>query len=331
MKLAATVPIAWLISRVRSRKPSRSSPLCSSAAALRARSRSDSVEHPLVRRRPPARRWRGAPRPGSRSRARSPRRSHAACSAAPRRPARARPGAARAGPRAVAWRSSSSENPPRSSARSRSRRASRARSSSSPSSSPSASKSIATRHIVTVERGRTVPRPRSPRARAAARRSRGPGRAASWSPSAGGDDRALHQDVPLVGERLGVGGAGLGRPARAGTSGCCAGTRPVAWRMRCSRSSNSSSTLMNEQPSKSSTTNHSPKTSKIASMRSAGGGAAALRLRAQPLVGPALLALLQEGRARGRPWRGSAGTGSSWPRRTRPRSGPPRRRVCRDG
>ena len=56
----------------------------------------------------------------------------------------------------------------------------------------------------------------------------------------------------------------------------------------------SSSTLMNEQPSKSSRWNHSSKTSKIASSCSSGVVAAPARLGLDPAVGPELLALLQE-------------------------------------
>ncbi len=51
---------------------------------------------------------------------------------------------------------------------------------------------------------------------------------------------------------------------------------------------------MNEQPSKSSRRNHSSKTSKIASSRSAGSVGAALGLPLQPVLGPALLAALEE-------------------------------------
>ena len=51
---------------------------------------------------------------------------------------------------------------------------------------------------------------------------------------------------------------------------------------------------MNEQPSKSSRANHSPKTSKIASSRSRGVGRPALDLGLQPPARPALLALGQE-------------------------------------
>ena len=60
-------------------------------------------------------------------------------------------------------------------------------------------------------------------------------------------------------------------------------------------SSISSITLMNEQPSKSSRANHSPKMSKIASRRCAGVVGATLDRVLQPLARPALLAALEEG------------------------------------
>ena len=155
---AATDAIAWLITRVISRKPSRSSPASSSMAAARASSASSSpttgssgpaAGSPTARR---ASVWNSRSRPVSsvswrcviegpspastRSTGSSARRS---CSAA--------------------CRSSSSSKPSCSSVRSSSSRAARARSPSRPSKRPSASKSIGTVHIVTNPNPRRVVRP----------------------------------------------------------------------------------------------------------------------------------------------------------------------------
>jgi hypothetical protein len=90
----------------------------------------------------------------------------------------------------------------------------------------------------------------------------------------------------------------------------------LARRSSCFGSAISSSTLMNEQPSKSSRWNHSSKTSKIASRRSPDRRLAA-RLRAEASPGSSAARGARGTRARARPWSRSAGTGSS----SRPRTG----------
>ena len=87
-----------------------------------------------------------------------------------------------------------------------------------------------------------------------------------------GDDRALHQDVPLAGEAVGV----LDRRPRRRVDQVDADLGQVRDPGRADgvvAVVTSSITLMNEQPSKSSRANHSPKTSKIASSRSRGSSA----------------------------------------------------------
>ena len=111
---------------------------------------------------------------------------------------------------------------------------------------------------------------------------------------AGGDDRALHEDVPLVREPLGVGDAGLAPRARPRSARMRASWSALARCTGLPGSAVSSSTLMNEQPSKSSRRNHSSKTSKIASSRSAGSAARRSASLLEPVLGPALLAALEE-------------------------------------
>ena len=109
-----------------------------------------------------------------------------------------------------------------------------------------------------------------------------------------GDDRALHQDVPLAREVVGIGDCRRRSRGPSGTRGCARAGRCSRRRSASSGDGCSSITLMNEQPSKPGSWNQPSKTSKIASRRSRGSSRARLDVGLEPLARPALLAQREE-------------------------------------
>lgn len=149
----------------------------------------------------------------------------------------------------------------------------------------------------------------SMRARAAGRE---PGGRVVGSEHAGGDPGAVDQQQQLVAEFVGVAETRLcSQLAESRTSFLW--VRAIWW-PRWSRSGNSAAVPWNVQPKHSGLTESFSMASNIATGRSAGLSTPAVRPRATPRTAGST----PPGRRRpDRPWRGSAGTGSSW--RCRPR------------
>ena len=131
-------------------------------------------------------------------------------------------------------------------------------------------------------------------------------------------DRALHQDVPLAGEGFGVAHAGPGGPGYLEEArGSRPDSRPHAWCSGWLGFGYSSSTLMNEQPSKSGRRNHSSNTSKMAAAAVGPDPGAAARI-SRPAASPSSTAprVARGTPARGPVWRRSDGTWSVAPLRS---------------